>query len=50
MNIDRMHISGAIVGALRCISVVPEQRHGDVQHPGNAPWTRAMLLSYTAEP
>jgi len=50
VNIDRMHISSAIAGVRRGTSVVPKQRHGCVQHPGNAPWARAMLLSYIAEP
>ncbi|MEG8056787.1 MULTISPECIES: hypothetical protein [Sphingomonas] len=50
MNIDRMHISGTIAGARRSIRIVPEQLHGGVQNPRNAPRARAMPLSYIAEP
>ncbi|WP_167397714.1 hypothetical protein [Sphingomonas faeni] len=50
MNIDQMHISGVIAGVRCRISVVPEQLHGGVQHPWNAAWARAMLLSYIGEP
>ncbi|MGC5795616.1 hypothetical protein [Sphingomonas sp. NFX23] len=45
-----MNISATIAGVRRGISVVPQQLHGGVQHPGNAPWARAMPLSYIAEP
>ncbi|WP_156362400.1 hypothetical protein [Sphingomonas sp. Leaf208] len=47
---DRMRVSGATADARRGTSDVAEQPQGGVQHPGNAPWARAMLLSYIAEP